>query len=129
MGHHEVVQLLLELPAGTINFEAIDKEHFTGFMGACSCGHVTVVNLLLQLPEGSINIQAKESNEYGGWNGFMHACLHGHLSVIRSFLELPQGRFNVNETNESGDTGLDIAVRREHQDIAEAIRQYKTRAQ
>ena len=96
-------------------------------MGACAGGHLTVVNLLLQLPDGSINIQAKDDD--GGWNGFMYACGNGHLSVIKSFLELPQGRFNVNETNESGDTGLDLAVRGEHQDIVEAIRQYKTRAQ
>ena len=59
------------------------------------------------------------------WNGFMMACLPGHLSVIKSFLELPQGRFNVDEKNDAGETGLDIAVRMERQDIVDAIKQYK----
>merc|ERR1719192_1695890 len=76
MGHHDVVQLLLELPAGTINFEAtmlsfaFTGVHFTGFSQACFWGCLTVVNLLLQLPEGVINIQAKGDL---GWNGFMFA--------------------------------------------------------
>ena len=86
-------------------------------MGACSGDHLTVVNLLLQLPEGSINIQ----------DGFMIACYKGHLSVIKSFLELPQGRFNVDETDEDDETGLDLAVQRGHQDIMDAILQYKNK--
>ena len=55
----------------------------------------------------------------------MLACDQGHLSVIKSFMELPQGRFNVNETSDDGETGLEIAVREGHQDVAAAIRQYK----
>ena len=121
-GYPDVVQRLLELPAGSINFDFCPTWcHVTGFMAACHAGHVAVVKLLLQLPEGSINIQAKDLD---GDNGFMIACCKGHLSVIKSFLELPQGRFNVDETT-NGKTGLEIAVRKGHQDVAAAIRQYK----
>ena len=127
-GCPDLVQRLLELPAGTINFEAVgpvyddgENEDGTGFVAACSFGHLTVVKLLLQLPQGSINIQAKDLD---GYNGFMGACNSGRLSVVKSFLELPQGRFNVDETNE-GETGLEIAVSKGHQDVAAAIRQYK----
>jgi len=123
-GNSDVVQRLLELPGGTINFEAAEPEGFTGFIKACYHGHSAVVKLLLELPEGSINIQAKDVLSF---NGFMNACYQGHLSVIKSFLELPQGRFNVDETNGQGETGLEIAVRRGHQDVAAAIRQYKER--
>jgi len=121
-GNSDVVQRLLELPGGTINFEAAEPEGFTLFMRACYHGHSAVVKLLLQQPEGSIKIQAKDVY---GYNGFMYACFRGHLSVIKSFLELPQGRFNVDETNKRGETGLEIAVRKGHQDVAAAIRQYK----
>merc|ERR1719357_1831387 len=122
-GNSDVVQRLLELPAGTINFEAVNMEdEDTGFIIACIRGHLAVVNLLLQLPEGTINIQAKGGE---GYNGFMYACSKGHLSVIKSFLELPQGRFNVDETDIWGKTGLEIAVRKGHQAVAAAIRQYK----
>jgi len=122
-GNSDVVQRLLELPAGTINFEAVNMEgEDTGFIIACDSGHLTVVNLLLQLPEGTINIQARGGE---GYNGFMYACSKGHLSVIKSFLELPQGRFNIDETDIWGKTGLEIAVKKGHQDVAAAIRQYK----
>jgi len=128
-GNSDVVQRLLELPGGTINFEVVgpinedsENEDGTGFMAACSLGHLTVVKLLLQLPEGSINIQAEDVD---GYNGFMNACSQGHLSVIKSFLELPQGRFNVDETNKDGETGLEIAVRKGHLVVEAAIRQYK----
>ena len=128
-GNSDVVQRLLELPGGTINFEAVgpvnedtENEDGTGFMAACSLGHLTVVKLLLQLPQGSINIQAEDLD---GYNGFMNACSKGHLSVVKSFLELPQGRFNVDETNKDGETGLEIAVRKGHLVVEAAIRQYK----
>lgn len=117
--HSDIVKRLLELPAGIINFEAASNESITGFLIACWNGDSTVVNLLLQ---ESINIQAKD--QYGT-NGFMNACYKGHLSVVKSFLELPPGRFNVDETNEEGDTGLDMAVEKGHEAIAAAIRQYK----
>jgi len=120
-GCPDLVQRLLELPAGSINFDFCPLGT-TGFMAACFSGHVAVVNLLLQLPEGSINIRAKDGD---GSNGFMYACSKGHLSVVKSFLELPLDRFNVNETNGQGETGLEIAVREGHQDVAAAIRQYK----
>ena len=116
-GHSEVVKRLLELPAGTINFEHTDPNNYTGFLAACWEGNQSVVNLLLPV----VNILAKVSD---GANGFMKACVQGHLSVVKSFLELPQGRFNVDETVD-GETGLDIAVRKGHQDIAAAINQYK----
>jgi len=116
-GHSEVVKRLLELPAGTINFEHTGPNNFTGFLAACYEGNLSVVNLLLPV----VNILAKVSD---GANGFMMACHNGHLSVVKSFLELPQGRFNVDETRD-GETGLDIAVRKGHQDIAAAINQYK----
>jgi len=121
-GNSDVVQRLLELPLGKINFEAVDTVGSTGFLIACTMGHLAVVNLLLQLPEGSIKIQAKDVD---GYNGFMNACYDGCLSVIQSLLELPQGRLNVDETNIDGETGLEIAVRSGHQDVAAAIRQYK----
>ena len=88
-------------------------------MIACWKGHLTVVNILLQ---GSINIQAKNLE---GFNAFMAACYEGHLSAVKSFLELPQGRFNVDETDKDGETGLEMADKRGHQDIAAAIRQYQ----
>ena len=124
VGCPDVVQRLLELPAGSINFDFCPTSWngTTGFMRACHAGHVAVVNLLLQLPEGSINIRAKDGD---GSNGFMYACSKGHLSVVKSFLELPLDRFNVNETNGQGETGLEIAVREGHQVVAAAIRQYK----
>ena len=124
-GNSDVVQRLLELPRGTINYDAInyvaEGEDGTGFMAACWSGNLTVVKLLLQQPEGRININEQDMD---GNNGFMRACQNGYLSVIESFLELPQGRFNVDETNE-GETGLEIAVSKGHQDVAAAIRQYK----
>ena len=70
-GHAPVVQQLLELPQGVIDFNSKDGKDGTAFIYACEKGHIGVVNLLLEQPNGIIDITAK--SKYGE-NGFIHAC-------------------------------------------------------
>ena len=116
-GSVKVLEVLVREGAGKIDVNAKDNNGWTGFIIACICGHLAAIQELIKMDE--LDVNAKDNS---GWTGFMIACFHGRLAIVRLLLD---AKCDTEAKDNDGQTGDDLAVERNHSEVAELIRQHR----
>lgn len=109
-GHPEIIKLLLNAGADP-NIK--NHENVTALLEAAARGHTEIVKQLLKHRKVNINVQNNH-----GVSSLMHAAWHGHTEIAKLLIDAGA---NKNLKNSSGNTALDSAKHKKHQNIVNLL--------
>ena len=130
-GQVSVVQRLLQLPKGTIDFDEVNNMKKRGYDVAKEEGHLSIVELLANADHGDkqeamfltackegredelkqILIEREDIKKSCGAVGFRIACQYGQLAVVNLFLEQPERVIDITAKTREGNNGFIFACR------------------
>lgn len=115
-GHSEVVEKLLEMPEIDLNFK--NNGSLTALHWAVYQNKNDIVKKLLAHQSGTIDVNSKD------WTPLHIASYFGYSKIVDQLLTI--SNIDINIKNDLGQTALDLAIQRGHNEIVEKLNVYNS---